>query len=30
MGVRVMDLKEGEIVASFARIAAKDLKQAGV
>ncbi len=30
MGVRVIDLKEGEIVASVARIAAKDLKQAGV
>jgi DNA gyrase subunit A len=30
MGVRVIDLKEGEIVASVARIAAKDLKQVGV
>ncbi len=30
MGVRVIDLKEGETVASVARIAAKDLKEAGV
>jgi len=30
MGVRVINLKEGEIVASVARIAAKDLKLAGV
>jgi DNA gyrase subunit A len=30
MGVRVINLKEGEIVASVARIAAKDLKQVGV
>jgi DNA gyrase subunit A len=30
MGVRLMDLKEGEIVASVARIAARDLKQVGV
>jgi DNA gyrase subunit A len=30
MGVRVMNLKEGETVASVARIAAKDLKQVGV
>ncbi len=29
MGVRVMDLREGEIVASVARIAEKDLKKAG-
>lgn len=30
MGVRVMNLKEGETVASVARIAAKNLKQVGV
>jgi DNA gyrase subunit A len=30
MGVRVINLKEGETVGSVARIAAKDLKQAGV
>ncbi len=30
MGVRVINLKEGETVASVARIAAKDLKQVGV
>jgi DNA gyrase subunit A len=30
MGVRLMDTKEGEIVASVARIAAKDLERAGV
>jgi DNA gyrase subunit A len=30
MGVRVINLKEGEIVASVASIAAKDLKQVGV
>jgi hypothetical protein len=30
MGVRVINLREGETVASVARIAAKDLKQAGV
>lgn len=30
MGVRVMNLKEGETVASVARIAAKDLAQLGV
>ena len=30
MGVRVMNLKEGETVASVARIAAKDLAQIGV
>ncbi len=30
MGVRLMDLKEGETVASVARIAAKELEQAGV
>ncbi|UCF61046.1 MAG: DNA gyrase subunit A [Anaerolineaceae bacterium] len=30
MGVRVINLKEGETVASVARIAAKDLKQIGV
>jgi DNA gyrase/topoisomerase IV subunit A len=30
MGVRLMDLREGEIVASVARTAAKQLKEAGV
>jgi DNA gyrase subunit A len=30
MGVRLIDLKEGETVASVARIASKDLEQAGV
>ncbi len=30
MGVRLMDLKDGEIVASVARISASELKQAGV
>jgi DNA gyrase subunit A len=30
MGVRVMNLKEGDTVASVARISAKDLKAAGV
>jgi DNA gyrase subunit A len=30
MGVRLIDLKEGETVASVARIAAKDLEQIGV
>jgi DNA gyrase subunit A len=30
MGVRVINLKEGETVASVARTSAKDLKQAGV
>ena len=30
MGVRLIDLKEGEMVASVARIAAKELQQAGV
>jgi DNA gyrase subunit A len=30
MGVRVINLKEGEVVASVARISAKELKQVGV
>jgi hypothetical protein len=30
MGVRLINLKEGETVGSVARIAAKDLKRAGV
>ena len=30
MGVRIMDLKEGETVASVARASASDLRQAGV
>ncbi|NIM93129.1 MAG: DNA gyrase subunit A [Anaerolineales bacterium] len=30
MGVRIIDLKEGEVVASVARISARELKQVGV